>query len=213
MIKYERDPKLIQKLSIQAIRESLEFDDPEDPKHQLLVRMIYAYGDDNIYPDTRISETAIENGIIALKKNANILCDSKMVMEGLKHQYLTKEPICLMDRPKIISQAKSKKITRAMVSVENWKRYAEGSIVLIGNEATALLHLMDLIEHDEIAKPALIIGMPRGYHNTVEAKQYLWDFHTQLETPCMTVCGTKGGSTLTAAAMNGLIYLKQGVLL
>ena len=100
-----------------------------------------------------------------------------------------------------------------MVSVDNWKRYAEGSIVLIGNEATALLHLMELIEQDEIGKPALIIGMPRGYLNTVEAKQYLWDNHRQLETPCMTISGTKGGSTLTAAAMNGLIYLQQGVLL
>lgn len=213
MIKYERDPKLIQKTSIESIRNNLHFDDPDNHAHQLLVRMIYAYGDENIYPDTRISDTAISSGLLALKKNANILCDSKMVMEGLKHQYLNKEPICLIDRPNVISQAKAKKVTRAMVSVDNWKRYAEGSIVLIGNEATALLHLMDLIEQEEMGKPALIIGMPRGYLNTVEAKQYLWDNHQQLETPCMTICGTKGGSTLTAAAMNGLIYLQQGVLL
>ena len=134
-------------------------------------------------------------------------------MEGLKQQYLTKEPICLIDRPKIISQAKANKITRAIVSVDNWKRYAEGSIVLIGNEETALLRIMELLEQDEIGKPALIIGIPRGYLNTVKAKQYLWDNHKQLGTPCMTVCGTKRGSTLTAAAMNGLIYLQQGVLL
>ena len=213
MFKYERDPKLIQKTSIQSIRETLQLDDPENHAHQLLVRMIYAYGDDSIFPAARISDTAISSGLLALKKNANVLCDSKMVMEGLKQQYLTKEPICLIDRPKIISQAKANKMTRAMVSVENWKRYAEGSIVLIGNEATALLHLMELIEQNDIGKPALIIGMPRGYLNTVEAKQYLWDNHQQLETPCMTIFGTKGGSTLTAAAMNGLIYLQQGVLL
>jgi precorrin-8X/cobalt-precorrin-8 methylmutase len=213
MIKYERDPKLIQKASIKSIRKKLELDNPENYEQQLLVRMIYAYGDDNIFPDTRISETAIASGLLALKKNANILCDSKMVMEGLKQQYLSKEPICLIDRPKIISQAKANKITRAIVSVDNWKRYAEGSIVLIGNEETALLRLMELIEQDEIGKPALIIGMPRGYLNTEKAKQYLWDNHKQLGTPCMTICGTKGGSTLTAAAMNGLIYLQQGVLL
>jgi len=213
MIKYERDPKLIQKISIQAIRENLDFDDLNNPEHQLLVRMIYAYGDDTIFPDIRFSKTAIESGLLALKKNANVLCDSKMVMEGLKHQHLNKEPICLIDKPKVISQAKSQKITRAIVSVENWKRYAEGSIVLIGNEATALFHLLELVEQDEIAKPALIIGMPRGYHNTTEAKKYLWDNHTKLGIPCMTISGTKGGSTLTAAAMNGLIYLKQGVLI
>lgn len=213
MIKYERDPKIIQKVSIQSIRESLQLDDPEDCAQQLLVRMVYAYGDNNIYPETRISDTAIASGLLALKKNANVLCDSKMVMEGLKQQYLSKEPICLIDKPSVVSQAKAKKITRAMVSVENWKRYAEGSIVLIGNEATALLHLIELIEQEEIGKPALIIGMPRGYLNTAEAKQYLWENHQQLDTPCMTINGTKGGSTLTAAAMNGLIYLQQGVLL
>ena len=213
MIKYERDPKLIQKASIKSIRETLQLDDAESHEQQLLVRMVYAYGDTNIFPDTRISDTAIESGLLALKKNANIICDSKMVMEGLKQQYLTKEPICLIDRPKIISQAKANKITRAIVSVDNWKRYAEGSIVLIGNEETALLRIMELLEQDEIGKPALIIGIPRGYLNTVKAKQYLWDNHKQLGTPCMTVCGTKGGSTLTAAAMNGLIYLQQGVLL
>ncbi|RVU84180.1 precorrin-8X methylmutase [Leucothrix sargassi] len=213
MIKYERDPKLIQKASIKSIREKLALDDPDNYEHQILARMIYAYGDDNVFPDARISSDAIASGLLALKKNANILCDSKMVMEGLKHQYLNKEPICLIDRPNVISQAKAKKITRAMVSVDNWKRYASGSIVLIGNEATALLHLMELLEQDEIDKPALIIGMPRGYLNTVESKQYLWDNHQRLGIPCMTVCGTKGGSALTAAAMNGLIYLKQGVFL
>lgn len=213
MIKYERDPKLIQKTSIAAIRKNLGLNDPENPEQQLLVRMILAYGDDQIVPDTLISEGAIEAGLHALKKNTNILCDSGMVTEGLKQEYLKKEPICLIDRPNVISQAKSKKLTRAMVSVENWKRFADGSIVLIGNEATALLRLMELIESGEIKKPGLIIGMPRGYVGASEAKDYLWENHKLLDVPCMTMRGTKGGSTLVAAAMNGLIYLHQGILI
>lgn len=213
MIKYERDPKLIQKSSISSIRDTLELNDPNIPEQQLLIRMILAYGDEQILQNARISEGAIEAGLLALKKNANILCDSGMVMEGLKQQYLKKEPICLIDRPNVISQAKSKKLTRAMVSVENWKRFTEGSIVLIGNEATALLRLMELIELEEINKPALIIGMPRGYIGATEAKQYLWEHTKQLGVPCMTMQGSMGGSTLTAAAMNGLIYLHQGILI
>lgn len=213
MIKYERDPKLIQKASIASIRNMLSLSDPNSPEQQLLIRMILAYGDDQIRPDTLIGHHAIEAGLHALKKNANILCDSGMVLEGLKQEHLKKEPICLIDRPNVISQAKSKKLTRAMVSVENWKRFAEGSIVLIGNEATALLRLMELIELDEINKPALIIGMPRGYIGATEAKQYLWENTEQLGVPCITMQGTKGGSTLTAAAMNGLIYLHQGILI
>jgi precorrin-8X/cobalt-precorrin-8 methylmutase len=212
MIKYERDPKLIQKTSIASIREILDLSDPDIPEQQILIRMVLAYGDDEVMPNARISEGAIDAGLLALKKNANILCDSRMVTEGLKQQYLKKEPICLIDRPNVISQAKSKKLTRAVVAVENWKRFTEGSIILIGNEATALLRLMELIELGEINKPALIIGMPRGYIGATEAKQYLWENTKQLGVPCITMQGTMGGSTLTAAAMNGLIYLHQGIL-
>ncbi|PWQ99753.1 precorrin-8X methylmutase [Leucothrix pacifica] len=213
MIKYERDPKLIQQSSIASIREIHDLSDPHIPEQQLLIRMVLAYGDDLVIPNARISDNAIEAGLLALKKNANIVCDSGMVTEGIKQQYLKKEPICLIDRPNVISQAKSKKLTRAMVSVENWKRFTEGSIVLIGNEATALLRLMELIEQEEINKPALIIGMPRGYTGATDAKQYLWKNSAQLGVPCITMDGTMGGSTLAAAAMNGLIYLHQGILI
>ena len=163
--------------------------------------------------DVRFSENAVAAGLLALKKNANTLCDTGMVTEGLKTEYLRKEPICLIDKPNVISQAKSKKRTRAMVSVDNWKRHAEGSIVLIGTEATSLLRLMELIEAEEIGKPALIIGMPRGYLGAVEAKQYLWENYKQLEVPCITILGSRGGSTLVAAIMNGLLYLQQDILL
>ena len=213
MIKYERDPKLIQTASINSIRDSLGLSDPNDPIQQLLVRMVYAYGDSDLVAKSRFSEGVINTGLVALKKNANIICDTRMVIEGIKTEYLRKEPICLIDRPNVISQAKSKKLTRAMVSVENWKRYAEGSIILIGNEATALLRLMELILQKEIKKPALIIAMPRGYIGAIEAKQYLWDNHKKLEVPCITMLGSRGGSTLVAAVMNGLLYLRQDILI
>lgn len=213
MLKYERDPKLIQEASIKSIRDTLNLSDPNDPVQQLIVRMVYAYGDDTLLDDSRFSEDAIAAGLVALKKNANIICDTGMVTEGVKTEYLRKEPICLINKPNVISQAKSKKLTRAMVSVENWKRYSEGSIILIGNEATALLKLMDLIERGEIKNPALIIAMPRGYIGAIEAKQYLWDNHQQLGTPCITMLGSRGGSTLVAAVMNGLLYLQQDILL
>lgn len=213
MIKYERDPKLIQAASIKTIRETLGITNPTDPEQQLIVRMVYAYGDNCLVEGSRFSEGAITAGLVALKKNANIICDTPMITEGLKTEYLRKEPVCLIDKPNVISQAKAKKLTRAMVSVENWKRFAEGSIVLIGNEATALLRLMDLIESGEIKKPALIIGMPRGYIGAVEAKEYLWENHTNLDVPCITMLGSRGGSTLAAAIMNGLLYLRQDILL
>ena len=213
MIKYEHDSKIIQAASIKSIRENLGLNHPSDPEQQLLIRMVYAYGDSNLIEDSRFSEKAIESGLLAIKKNANIICDTNMVTEGLKTEYLRKEPICLIDKPNVISQAKSKKLTRAIVSVENWKRHAEGSIVIIGNEATALFRLMELIEQNEIKKPALIIGMPRGYIGAIEAKQYLWENYERFGVPCITMLGSRGGSTLVSSIMNGLIYLQKDILI
>ena len=73
MIKFERDPKLIQAASIQSIRETKGLTDPSDHIQQLLVRMVYAYGDDGLIEEARFSKEAIQAGLIALKKNANII--------------------------------------------------------------------------------------------------------------------------------------------
>ena len=75
MIKYEHDPKLIQAASIKSIRETQDLTNPTDPEQQLLIRMVYAYGDNSLIQDARFSEKAIAAGLTALKKNANIICD------------------------------------------------------------------------------------------------------------------------------------------
>ncbi len=51
--------------------------------------------------------------------------------------------------------------------------------------------------------PALIIGVPVGFVNVVEAKELI----LTLDTPAIVARGRKGGSNVAAAICNALLYL------
>ena len=53
-----------------------------------------------------------------------------------------------------------------------------------------------------ISKPALVVGVPVGFVNVVEAKEGL----LARRVPAIVARGRKGGSTVAAAIMNALLY-------
>ena len=74
-----------------------------------------------------------------------------------------------------------------------------GALVAIGNAPTALFHLLELIA-DGAPKPAAIVGMPVGFVGAAESKEAL----LASGLPALVVRGRKGGSAMTAAAVNAL---------
>ncbi len=175
--------------------------------------MIQASGDLSILENLRFSKAVVEKGLDALDNDYEILCDTETVICGLKQKYLKNEPVCFLNKANVISQAKSNKKTRSMTAVDLWKPYLPGSIILIGNESTALFRLLEISEEikdkKESKKPALIIATPVGFTGVVESKQLLWDKHDELGIPCITLLGTRGSSNLTATAMNVLLKMQQ----
>ena len=63
------------------------------------------------------------------------------------------------------------------------------------------MRLYELIEEKKI-RPALIIGVPVGFVNVVEAKELI----LQSGVPCIVARGNKGGSNIAAAICNALLY-------
>ncbi|WP_322152330.1 precorrin-8X methylmutase, partial [Paratractidigestivibacter sp.] len=65
----------------------------------------------------------------------------------------------------------------------------------------ALFRIKELVEQGRF-DPLLVVGVPVGFVNVVEAKEAL------LETsiPAIVARGRKGGSTVAAAIMNALLY-------
>ncbi|HIO91400.1 MAG TPA: precorrin-8X methylmutase [Leucothrix mucor] len=211
MINFERCPKRIQQRSFEIVRELVDLEQFSEVEKQIAVRMIYACGDPSIIDDLRFSTGAAEAGLKSLNEQKQLICDVNLVISALNKKLLPHSPVCLINDKKVIAQAKQHAHTRSMVAVDYWHEVIADSIVLIGNAPTALFRLMELLEKDEINKPALIIAVPVGYTGAAESKQYLWDHQQALDVPCITLLGTRGSSALAATAMNALLSYQHGV--
>ena len=89
-----------------------------------------------------------------------------------------------------------------MVNIEHAVKEYPDAIYAIGNAPTALIRLCELI-HEGRAKPSLVIGVPVGFVNVIEAKEML----SRIETvPRIIAMGNKGGSTIACAIVNALLY-------
>ncbi len=214
MIKYESDPKKIRKRSMEYIREQTSLDHLNEHEQQIALRMIYTCGDLSLLDNLRMSENALVAGLEILEDDYELLCDTEVVIAALNQKNLEHEPVCLINKASVISQAKADKKTRSMLAVDQWKNYLPGSIVLIGNESTALLRLLEKLEEvdEDDKKPALIIATPVGFCSAMQSKDYLWEHHKKLKIPCITLLGTRGGGMMAATIMNTLIDIKRGKL-
>jgi precorrin-8X/cobalt-precorrin-8 methylmutase len=225
MIKYETNPKKLRKQAYEKIRQAITAETLakySKSEQQIILRIIYSCGDLSMLDKIRISKGLVDKALEVLDEDYELLCDTEVVIAALKQKLLKHEPLCLINKASVISQAKANKQTRSMIAVDLWSNYLPGSIILIGNEPTALFRLMEKLEENQEKngddeevynekKPALIIATPVGFSGAEEAKDYLWEHHEQLGIPCITILGTRGGGMLAASALNALFKIKQGV--
>jgi precorrin-8X/cobalt-precorrin-8 methylmutase len=73
-------------------------------------------------------------------------------------------------------------------------------VVAIGNAPTALFRLLEMLAAGA-PRPAAIIGMPVGFVGAAESKAALAELSP---APWLIIQGRKGGSAMTAAAVNAL---------
>jgi precorrin-8X/cobalt-precorrin-8 methylmutase len=208
---YLRDPDEIERQSFAQIRQITDLSRFDPDQQQVAMRLVHTSGDPDVLRDLRFSDGAVEAGLAALAKSANVLCDIQMVSHGISKRYLSGQVYCFLNAPAVAERARQTGETRSMAAMAEWPAHLAGSIVAIGNAPTALFRLLDLL--DEVApRPALIIGMPVGFINAAESKQALWDIApTEFRTPCITLLGRRGGSSLAAATLNALARMASGI--
>jgi len=211
MIKYKKSPQKIESSSIEFVKENFDLDHLSLPEKRIARQLAISCGDISILENIRFSEDVINKALEALDEDYELLCDTPIVISGLKNKYLKNEPICLVNKANVISQSKANKQTRSMLAVDLWKPYLPDSIILIGAEPTALFRLLETLEEDEDddKKPALIIATPVGFTGAEEAKQYLWDNCEKLDIPCITLLGTRGGNDFASTIMNTLLQIQR----
>ena len=200
-----KDPHEIEKSSFNTILSELGEHKFTKDELSILVRVIHATADFDFKNNLRFHPVAIQSGVEVLRRSGLILTDVHMVETGISQYHLTKlggQKVCDVSHPAVRKAAQLENETRSTMAMRRNKEIIDGGIVAIGNAPTALLEVIRLVQ-DEGIRPALIIGVPVGFVNTVESKQTLLG----LEVPYITCVGRKGGSPVAAAIVNALMRL------
>ena len=203
MIDYIRDGQEIYRNSFAIIRAEAKLDSIPADLEKLAVRVIHACGMVDAIEDLRFSPGAGKAGRDALAAGAPILCDARMVLEGVTRTRLpaNNQVICTLKEDGVAEMAQEKGNTRSAVALELWRPYLEGSVVVIGNAPTALFYLLEMIDAGA-PKPALILGFPVGFVGAAESKAML--AADSRGVPIVIMQGRRGGSAMAAAAVNAL---------
>jgi len=200
---YETDGAIIYKKSFATIRAEADLARFAADEEPVVVRMIHAAGMVGLERSIRFTPGMARAAREALAAGAPILCDARMVSEGITRARLPKDNavICTLDDPKVAALAQSMRNTRSAAALELWRPHLSGAVVAIGNAPTALFHLLNILEHDDCPRPAAIIGCPVGFVGAAESKAALM---AAPPAPALTVEGRLGGSAITVAAVNAL---------
>ncbi|MEO4047309.1 precorrin-8X methylmutase [Pseudomonas sp. CAU 1711] len=203
MIDYIRDGQEIYRQSFATIRAEADLGAIPADLEKLAVRLIHACGMVDVVQDLRFSPGAGAAGRAALASGAAILCDARMVAEGITRARLpaNNPVICTLNEADVPQRARELGNTRSAAALEHWREHLEGSVVVIGNAPTALFYLLEMLDAGA-PKPALILGMPVGFIGAAESKDML--AADSRGVPYVIVRGRRGGSAMAAAAVNAL---------
>ncbi|WP_415846239.1 precorrin-8X methylmutase [Stutzerimonas zhaodongensis] len=203
MLDYIRDGQEIYRRSFATIRAEADLSAIPADMEKLAVRVIHACGMVDIVSDLAFSPGAGAAGRAALHAGAPILCDARMVAEGITRPRLPKNNrvICTLHDDGVPDLAQALGNTRSAAALEHWRVHLEGSVVVIGNAPTALFYLLEMLDAGA-PKPALVIGMPVGFIGAAESKDAL--AADSRGVPYVVVRGRRGGSAMAVAAVNAL---------
>ncbi|WP_201832394.1 precorrin-8X methylmutase [Microvirga zambiensis] len=199
---YIREGAEIYRRSFAIIRAEADLSRFSGAAERVVVRMIHACGMTDLPRDVDLSADFADKAEAALRRGAPILCDAKMVANGITRARLPaeNEVICTLDDPRVPALAAELGTTRSAAAMELWRERLEGALVVFGNAPTALFHLLEMLDA-AAPKPAAVIGIPVGFIGAAESKDAL---SRDGRVPYLVVHGRRGGSAMAAAAVNAL---------
>jgi precorrin-8X/cobalt-precorrin-8 methylmutase len=198
---YVRDGAEIYRRSFATIRAEADLSGLPDDVARVAVRMIHACGMTDLVGDLVWSPGVVKRARAALLDGAPILCDARMVASGLTRKRLPadNEVVCTLGDPGVPELAARLGTTRSAAALELWRDRLDGAVVAIGNAPTALFRLLELVE-EGAGRPAAVLGIPVGFIGAAESKEAL----AASDLDHLVVRGRRGGSAMTAAAVNAI---------
>jgi precorrin-8X/cobalt-precorrin-8 methylmutase len=198
---YERDGAEIYRRSFATIRAEADLGGLPADLARVVVRMIHACGMVDLVRDVGYSPQVATVARKALLGGAPILCDAEMVASGITRTRLPagNEVVCTLRDPAVPALAARLGTTRSAAALDLWLDRLDGAVVAIGNAPTALFRLLEMVAAGA-PRPAAVLGIPVGFIGAAESKDALAG--SGLEH--LIVRGRRGGSAITAAAVNAL---------
>ncbi|CCG02202.1 precorrin-8X methylmutase [Blastococcus saxobsidens] len=201
MYEYEKDGAEIYRQSFATIRAEADLAALPEDVARVAVRMIHACGQVDLVQDLAFSPAVVGRARDALDAGAPVLCDVRMVASGITRRRLPKDNdvVCTLDDPRIPALAAELGTTRTAAALELWADRLDGAVVAIGNAPTALFHLLEMVAAGA-PRPAAVLGIPVGFIGAAESKDAL----AASDLDFLVVRGRRGGSAITAAAVNAI---------
>lgn len=187
----------------------------------VLRRMIHASADFEYRQTLRHNSGFVEAIAAAFRERVPIITDTEMLLLGIRsilangvchppdyqphaRNQQADAPrlplLCYLNDMEAVALSSSSGLTRSAAGIRLAARRHPQAVLAIGNAPTALEEALRLIA-TEGWRPRAIIAMPVGFVGVEEAKRRLLE---QANVPYLTCVGRKGGSAVTAAAINAL---------
>lgn len=204
----EMRPMDIEKQSMRIIESELTALLADEVK-PIVMRAIHATADFSFAKRLRFSPGVVAYAHELLKCGATIIADTHMVASGVNQRAAGKlgaSVVCFMSCPEVADEAASRGVTRALVSMERVLGLLGPKLIVCGNAPTFLLRLVKAHRETQLGE-LVVIGVPVGFINVVEAKEQVWESGL----PAIVSLGRRGGSTVAVAIVNALMYGIEGI--
>jgi precorrin-8X/cobalt-precorrin-8 methylmutase len=201
MFQYEKDGAEIYRRSFATIRAETDLTGLPEDVARVAVRMVHACGQVDLVEDLAYSPDVVARAREALDAGAPVLCDAEMVASGVTRRRLPEDNdvVCTLNDPRTPGLAAQLGTTRTAAALELWRDRLDGAVIAIGNAPTALFHLLEMVATGA-PRPAAVVGIPVGFIGAVESKDAL----AASDLEHLVVRGRRGGSAITAAAVNAI---------
>ena len=207
-MEYVKDPKMIEIKSFEIIQGIIDDIRPgykfkNEIEEKIIKRCIHTSADFEYLDILKISETAVQTIINALKDGCTIYTDTNMALSGINKMKLNAlgcEYKCLVADERVKELAKEKGITRSMAAIEVAMSEEGKKLFVFGNAPTALYKTIEIVNEGKDVEA--IVGAPVGFVGAAESKYEL----EKTNIPHIVVQGRKGGSNIAAAIMNAILY-------
>ena len=201
-------PAQIEARSMEIISQELGGRHFAPLEEQVIKRVIHTTADFDYADSLTFSPGAVQQGIRLLRQGVTIVTDTRMAQAGINKPAAERfgcRVLCFMGDEDVAAEAKARGCTRAAAAMEKAARLPGPVLFAVGNAPTALVRLYELASEERLI-PAMVIGVPVGFVNVVEAKELL----CTLPVPQIVARGRKGGSNVAAAIVNAMLYEAGG---